>query len=154
MPFLLTTPNIVKAINDFGLKHVSCFAHTLNLAVKAAIHSDIQFLAIIEKCRKIVTYFSSSTHATSKLKMLFGGKAKTKLVQECPTRWNSTYLMIKSLIGKNLKIEVEGALALCQRTDLLLDAWEWQCLTRALLLLQPYQFLTTDLSSSSYVSLS
>lgn len=96
--------NIVKAIKDLGLKHVPCFAHTLSLAVKAAIHSDIQFSAVIEKCRKIVTYFHSSSNATLKLNMLCGGKAKTKLVQDCPTRWNSTYLMIKSLLGKQVRV--------------------------------------------------
>jgi hypothetical protein len=93
--------NIVKTIKDIlKLKHVPCFAHTLSLAVKAAIHDDPQFSALIEKCRNIVTYFHSSSHATTKLNMCCGGMAKTKLKQDVPTRWNSTFAMIKSLLGK------------------------------------------------------
>ncbi|KAI9553639.1 hypothetical protein GHT06_021563 [Daphnia sinensis] len=60
--------------------------------------------------------------------------------------------MIKSLLDS--KNEMDGALTLCHRTDLLLDEWEWKCLEGALLLLQPCQFITADLSSSSYPSVS
>ncbi|EFX78532.1 hypothetical protein DAPPUDRAFT_246178 [Daphnia pulex] len=54
----------------------------------------------------------------------------------------------------DLKAEVTDALTLCQRTDLLLTDWEWECLSGALQLLQSCQFLTADLSSSSYPSVS
>lgn len=54
----------------------------------------------------------------------------------------------------DLKAEVTDALTLCQMTDLLLTDWEWECLSGALQLLQPCQFLTADLSSSSYPSVS
>ena len=53
-----------------------------------------------------------------------------------------------------MKNEVLDALVLCQRSDLILDEWEWLCLQGALLLLQPCQYLTADLSSSSYASVS
>lgn len=92
--------NILMAIKDIlKLKHVPCFAHTLSLAVKSAIHDDPQFSALFEKCRSIVTYFHSSSHATSKLNMCCNGKKRSRLVQECPTRWNATFLMIESLLG-------------------------------------------------------
>ncbi len=69
--------NILKAIKDIlKLKHVPCFAHTLSLSVKAAIHDDPQFFAFIEKCRNIVTFFHSSAHATAKLNMCCGGMTK------------------------------------------------------------------------------
>jgi hypothetical protein len=90
--------NILKAIQDIlKLKHVPCFAHTMSLAVKSAIHDDPQCSALLELCRNIVTYFHSSSHATSKLNMCCNGKKRSRLVQECPTRWNATFLMIESL---------------------------------------------------------
>ena len=49
---------------------------------------------------------------------------------------------------------MEAALALSHRMDLNLDEEEWKCLTGALQLLHPCQFLTADLSSSSYPSVS
>jgi hypothetical protein len=36
----------------------------------------------------------------------------------------------------------------------MLTEWEWECLSGALLLLYPCQFLTADLSSSTYPSVS
>jgi hypothetical protein len=79
--------NMSRAIKDIlKLKNVPCFAHTLSLAVKSAIHSDQQFSAILEKRRNIVTYFHSSSHATVKLNMYCNGKKKSKLVQECASR--------------------------------------------------------------------
>jgi hypothetical protein len=166
--------NIVKCVQDLKFKHVPCFAHTFSLAVKAAIHSDAQFSVIIEKCRKIVTFFHSSPNATTKLNSCCAAnkKSKSKFVKECPTRWNSTFLMIRCLLGNiystvmkiigdflcliylDLRGEVNVALALCNRMDLVLDENEWEVLIGALQILQPCQYLTADLSSSSYPSIS
>lgn len=69
---------ILKATKEIlKLKH--CFAHTLSITVKAAIHGDPQFSAAIEKYRNTVTFFRSSSHATAKLNIFCCGTAKTKL---------------------------------------------------------------------------
>ncbi len=50
--------------------------------------------------------------------------SKSKLQQEVSTCWNSTFLMIKSLLS--LKEAVDGALKATDRTDLLLSDYEWE----------------------------
>ena len=112
--------NIKRAIlTILKWKHIPCFAHTLSLAVKDAIHDNAKFsginnssaknsnfymqfsLAILVKCRNIVTFFHHSGPATLKLEQLFGGR-KSRLQQEVTVRWNSTLIMIQSLLGISL----------------------------------------------------
>ena len=58
-------------------------------------------LAILAKCRSIVTFFHRSGPATLKLEQLCGGR-KSRLQQEVTVRWNSTLIMIQSLLGISL----------------------------------------------------
>ncbi|XP_032785668.1 uncharacterized protein LOC116923317 [Daphnia magna] len=78
------TSNFKRAIaNILKWKHIPCFAHTLSLAVKDAIHDNPEFYAILNKCRNIVTIFHHSGPATLKLNQLSSGR-KSRLQQELP----------------------------------------------------------------------
>ncbi len=46
--------NIIAAVRKSGWKHVSCFAHTLNLVVSEAIKTDL-IDSIRKRCTQIVT---------------------------------------------------------------------------------------------------
>ncbi|KZS04907.1 Uncharacterized protein APZ42_032035 [Daphnia magna] len=93
------TSNFKRAIaNILKWKHIPCFAHTLSLAVKDAIHDNPEFYAILNKCRNIVTIFHHSGPATLKLNQLSSGR-KSRLQQELPVRWNPTLIMIQSLLA-------------------------------------------------------
>ena len=53
--------NIVKAVKtNLGWGHMSCFGHSLNLAVTNAIKDDARLSRALGVCRKIVSSFSSS----------------------------------------------------------------------------------------------
>lgn len=62
--------NIKKAIEDgFSAdKHLSCFAHTLNLVPSKIIESDNDVSSICKKVKTIVTYFKKSVAAADKLR--------------------------------------------------------------------------------------
>ncbi|CAN0872649.1 Putative AC transposase [Linum grandiflorum] len=83
---------------DGAFFHMRCSAHVLNLIVKDGL--DV-IKDGIEKVRESVVYWS----ATPKRLETFQDAAKQlrvscekRLVLDCPTRWNSTYLMLASAI--------------------------------------------------------
>ena len=79
------------AFNSY--KRISCFIHTLQLVVKI-FKTAPSFKVSLSKVHSIVKKVNKSTKATEKLLE----KAKKKLVSNCPTRWDSTYLMISRLL--------------------------------------------------------
>jgi hypothetical protein len=52
----------------------------------------------------------------------------------------------------NRKTQVEEALLLFHRSDLMFCEWKWKCLSGALQLLGPFQVVTAELSSITYPS--
>lgn len=84
---------------------VSCFAHTLQLAVNAALKSeDVERL--ISKASSIVRHFKHSTYASKTLldKQKELNLPQHKLIQTCKTRWNSTYAMLNVLFEQKKAI--------------------------------------------------
>ena len=87
--------NIVRAITDAGLPHIPCYAHTLNLCMTDVLKDVPELKNLRGKVSKIVTLTKKSTVARETLIKVQreAGRPCKALVQECPTRWNSTYLM-------------------------------------------------------------
>ncbi|KAL6142841.1 hypothetical protein ACLB2K_061117 [Fragaria x ananassa] len=80
------------------LFHVRCSAHILNLIVQDGLQVIGGF---IFKVRESVKYLKRSGYATQKFnqaKTQLKLKDKKKVKMDCPTRWNSTFLMIKSAL--------------------------------------------------------
>jgi len=83
--------DIKNALGSLQLKHLGCFAHTLNLVVQSALTLENE---LIDKVKTIVTYFRRSTVANNKLKIYQinnGIDKPKKLLQDVQTWWNSTY---------------------------------------------------------------
>ena len=151
--------NMVGAVNLIssthpGWRQIPCFAHTLSLVVKGSILKNIEFFSIVTRARAIVTFFHQSTKATAKLAALCKEQTKKVLQQDVETRWNSTLIMISSLL--ELKEFVQDALCspVINRKDLDLTDFEWETLYTSMGLLLPFEELTRDLSSQLYPSLS
>lgn len=93
---------MIKACDILKKRHLSCFGHTLNLAVQE--NFDI-VKSFIKKCKDIVTFFKSSTVAMDTLMKeqneLNEKGQGYKLIQEVSTRWNSTYYMIERILKIN-----------------------------------------------------
>lgn len=119
------------------------------------IPTQISALSIIKKCKKIVTFFHNSSKATAQLRneMEAKGLKITEIIQDVPTRWNSSFYMlerINSLI--DILNTVIPRLKKCSIT--MLNAEEIEALPELISLLKPFEEATKFLSGSSYPSIS
>lgn len=80
------------------LLHMKCCAHILNLIVQQGL-SAIQ--SGIESIRESVVFWTATPKRVEKFEEMKDGvslSSKRKLDLDCKTRWNSTYLMLMSVI--------------------------------------------------------
>lgn len=93
--------NEIKAFEHLQWTRFGCFGHRINLAVKKAL-SIPELSKMLSKGRKLVTYYHQSSSATDVLKdkqlLLFDSTTTLKLIQDVPTRWNSTLDMLDMLL--------------------------------------------------------
>lgn len=92
--------NIVKACEILKIRNLPCYAHTLNLVVHDGLKADC-IKDVFHTCKDIVKYFKSSDLATSTLKKEQNLPEPLKLIQECPTRWNSSLYMFRRILELN-----------------------------------------------------
>lgn len=139
--------NMTAALRLAQLKSVPCFAHTLNLIVQASINKDDILTDLRKKCRDIVSFFKRSTRASDALKCIQveSGRGNRKLVQECMTRWNSTFYMMERIVEEYKDIK----LTLCSfdHEQLSVSIAEVKIIEEALELLKPFEEVTHELSS-------
>ncbi|KAJ8886714.1 hypothetical protein PR048_012926 [Dryococelus australis] len=91
--------NIAAGLKMSPFQHTSCLAHTLQLVVKDAVLTNKIVVNINFTCHKLVGHFKHSAHATKVLKSSqnTAGVSQHMLIQEEPTRWNTTLHMLKRL---------------------------------------------------------
>jgi zinc finger BED domain-containing protein 1 (E3 SUMO-protein ligase ZBED1) len=145
-------PNIVGAIRHCHFRHVSCFAHNINLVVQHALKN---ISPVQKKVKSIVEYFNRSTYAEKKLKETQQQMhlPALKLKQDVVTRWNSTHEMFKRIL--QIKDAVISTMAILQcDPDEQLTAAEWQILECSSNILQIFSEVTNEVSSELYVSMS
>ncbi|KAJ8895565.1 hypothetical protein PR048_000901 [Dryococelus australis] len=120
-------PNIVSAVKLSSWRHVPCFAHTANLTVQ----SSLQTISAIEKIKTIFEFFKRSSSALAKLKSTQEqmGLPSLKLIQDVPTRWNSTYYMMSRIL--RIKEAVISTLAIVNPELNVLTITGWDILQRA-----------------------
>ena len=148
--------NMTAAVKQLFLPtdNIFCFAHTLNLVVKHALDNVTEISVLREKCRRIVTYFKSSSLATDKLNEVqtMLGLPKYKLKSEVATRWNATYEMFDRLL--KLKSPIITTLSSLKTNFEKLTECEWDTLPRIIQILQPFFLVTEEISAEKYVSIS
>ncbi|KAL2897901.1 Zinc finger BED domain-containing protein RICESLEEPER 2 [Bienertia sinuspersici] len=131
-----------------GFFHVRCCAHILNLIVQSGmnviddsvlkVHGAVNYIAgsdsrlcVFDKC-----VADSQCNFIGKLRI------------DCPTRWNSTYLMLKRVI------EAKEALILFGTVDLsfeyVLTDEEWKIVEYVCNFLEPFDCITKLFSGSDY----
>ncbi|KAJ7983682.1 hypothetical protein DPEC_G00374110 [Dallia pectoralis] len=59
--------NMIACVRSMNVRHAVCIAHALNLIVRKSFDEINSFNDILSKCRKLVTYFRTSTTAKERL---------------------------------------------------------------------------------------
>ncbi|CAH1106827.1 unnamed protein product [Psylliodes chrysocephalus] len=89
--------NMIKTCSLLQNRHMPCFAHLINLVVQDSLPCVEN---VLKKVKSTVTYFKSSYVAMETFKKEQNtneGSAPLKLLQEAPTRWNSSFYMIQRI---------------------------------------------------------
>ena len=143
--------NISNAVRQLHYRHIGCFAHSINLVVQ---HSLENISEIISKVKKIVEFFKRSNNALVKLNSTQTqmGLPTLKLKQDCATRWNSTFDMLKRIVS--IKDAVISTLAVLQTEIAVLTPVEWNIVEKAIDVLQIFNEVTIEISSEKTVSVS
>ena len=90
--------NMIAAARQLPLDHVPCSAHSLQRTITVSLQNS-PFDHALAKCRKVVGHFKHSPANASELErqQKEHGIQVEALIQDVPTRWNSTHDMIKSV---------------------------------------------------------
>jgi hypothetical protein len=125
------------------INSINCTVHRLQLVIQDAILSQRSIIDLLAKCRQLATHFNHSALACTELKSLQEvqeqGKTPLLLVQDVPTRWNSSYLMVERVVKLKRPIQ----LYLSDHDNLpTITANEWQISERLLHILKPFFDLT------------
>ena len=154
--------NEVKAFKLLGWPRLQCMGHNINLCVKAGLQIP-QIAKLTSKGRAVVSFFHRSPSATgllkSKQKLLLPAKQHNlNLLQDVPTRWNSTLDMLTRLLDLTPAIHAavldKDAPRRVQELRPKLFSMEEQTLAeKTIHLLQPFKTATVLLSSESVVTL-
>lgn len=148
--------NMVNAVAKVGWRHVPCFGQSIQLAVKAGLQLPA-VAQVTARCRKVVGHFSHSCNAQNALavKQVQLEVPQHKLIQEVPTRWNSTYEMMKRLLEQ--RTAVSAVLLGSKRAttrELNLSPSELTQMELLVQILEPLAQATEMLSTDGYPSLS
>ena len=151
--------NATAAVSICGWRHIPCLAHTLNLVVQAALsggHSGQPgpHAAVIKRIKDIVSYFHRSIKASDELRKVQAQLSlpEYKLMQECETRWNSTFFMLERYLV--LHTAVTTTLCLLNQNVMCIMGEELGVISEMIDALKPYELATRELSSDKYTSVS
>jgi len=145
-------PNMISCARMLQIRQTICIAHSMNLIVRKACDQIPTFTEIRSKTRHIVTYFRSSTTAKEKLSQMQQqlGIPFHKLINEVPTRWNSTYQMLERMTEQKEAVWVSLASLKPDITPLTPE--EFKVIEEMLRVLVPFYQATRELSEEKRVS--
>lgn len=137
---------------------ISCAAHKLQLCIEEGLSINI-ISGAIAAARRLVGHFRHSPLATNELRKRQEsmGSPVMKLQQDCPTRWNSQYYMVKSLLECRwpvIAVLADETVTRRQYRYLDLSSENWLILEDLKKILQPFEIATVILSKETNVSLS
>lgn len=137
--------NMVAGVRECGLESLSCFIHTLQLSINDSLFSQQAVKTIITSNRNIVSHFNRSPSAISKLTEIQDqlNLEKHKLIQDVPTRWNSTYYMLK----RNLEQRKALVMYAVDNKIPSLTPYQWGLVQKIVQLLSPFEEITREASN-------
>ena len=145
--------NMQLGMELLEMDNMPCFIHVLQLIIKDSLFSQRAIKDMLANCRKMCGHFNHSSLACSALKQIqkeLDPSLATALlpVQDVPTRWNSTYLMLKrmEILKRSLQLYTAN-----QNGIVALTTNEWNLLKKVIIILQPFYIVTTNISKSKSI---
>lgn len=146
---------MLSAARVLGWPQYGYYAHKLNLIVQSAVnHDSISFT--VTKVQKTVAHFKRSAIAKEKLKK-YQATAQNitvpkNVILSVPTRWNSTYLMLKRF--SDLQEALRATMPNLNIDLPIIPMEEWKCIDQICEVLQPFEEVTRILSAENYLTAS
>lgn len=139
--------NIKKGAKCMGVSNETCFIHTLQLVVLDAMKSQRSVIDTVAAGRNIVTHLNHSAASRKKLEEQQKNLNMPikKLVQDVPTRWNSSYYMLKRLEEQKRPLSL---LAAENNNIPSLSPNQWYLVENLIILLEPFEEITRHFSST------
>ena len=139
--------NMKKALFLSEIKNVDCFAHQIQLVVKKGISAQKGVSDLLSKCRSIATHFNHSAVAQDELKKIQSrlNVSELSVVQDVPTRWNSSLHMLERMS------KINEAVCLYATTNTKvkpLTASDNEILNKCIACLKPFDEVTKTISSA------
>ncbi|KAF2889778.1 hypothetical protein ILUMI_16395 [Ignelater luminosus] len=139
--------NMKKGVNLLNVKHIDCASHKIKNVLKEGMKAQETVVAAITKCKKMATHFHHSTTAQDELANIQKrlNQKPLKIIQECVTRWNSTFYMLERIL------QVKESLCLYASTNNKipqLTSEEWMIIEKLIGLLKPFEEVTKELSAA------
>ena len=163
--------NIKKAAEIGKLHHLFCFAHKLDLCLTSyGVNLVEDYSHLITKCKDIIKFFryksSEVAEKQAELNELFENiieddhsyfevvenAPSTSLKKFCPTRWNTLFTMIESLLIN--RAVVYDLLRKHGKNDLIFTARQISALKKLLEFLKTFKQATKKLQGERYPTLS
>ncbi|XP_027138680.1 zinc finger BED domain-containing protein 1-like [Larimichthys crocea] len=149
----ITTDNAANYINaverHLQVANVPCMAHTINLAVRKGL-TVRAIESPINRLKATALHFNKSTTDSylleSKQRLL--GVKPAKLINDCATRWNSTYDMVCRAADQ--QAPVAAVIMEKKLGHLELNTNEWSLMEQVSSLLQPFKVATEALSTDRF----
>ncbi|XP_077340549.1 zinc finger BED domain-containing protein 4-like [Lithobates pipiens] len=139
--------NMIKGLRLADIPDLSCSAHTLQLVVKEGISSQRVVGDIIAKLKTCATHFSHSVLAKQRLGAIQKdlGLPQQSIIQDVPTRWNSTLHMLQRMLEQkralNLYVAEHGKFTTP-------PAEQWDIISNLIDTLGPIEEVTLDISKA------
>ena len=135
--------------------HIRCVAHILNLVVNEGLKELNTYIKRVWEVVRYIRYSPSRLRKFRDFSDLLGIKDKCSLCLDVPTRWNSTYLMLKTacIYEKTFKVYEENESSF--RADLgdnMLEFYDWETTNNLVKFLEHFYEMTLRISGSQYVT--
>lgn len=146
--------NMTAAVKKLSIRHLPCFAHTLNLIVRAAIEETPDMPQLQAKVKRIAEYFHRSVNASDRLRQVQSQQnvSELKLINDVETRWNSTLLMFQRFV--EIHESVTTSLIQLGKGAMCLSDEELETTKQAVLALAPFLKATEEMSAEKTTTLS
>ena len=139
--------NFVAGLRDAGIPNIPCLAHTLQLVVKDGCQAQPAVVDLTAKARKLVGHYKHSNVALQSLLKIQEqlGLLPKRLIQDEPTRWNTTFYMLQRLLDLKVAITAAGAEL---DVPIELNNSNWILEEKAVKILQIYEEATHEASGN------